>query len=127
MTILNSQGLPFEKQDQLSTGAQLYEQTERASEYLTQNVQAYPIMAVFVAGFIGYGAAYLVHANGSSNRKRREYRPEYRDHPNKMRRDRVPRSGEIIGHDVPDESKERHTEIAVDAGRTMGGGSATSA
>jgi hypothetical protein len=38
----------------------------------------------------------------------------------KMRRDRVPKSDEIIGSDVPDESKERHTEIAVEAGRTMG-------
>jgi hypothetical protein len=36
----------------------------------------------------------------------------------KMRRDRVPKSGEVIGRDVPDESKERHTEIAIEAGRT---------
>ena len=35
-----------------------------------------------------------------------------------MRRDRVPHSGEVIGRDVPDESKERHTEIAIEAGRT---------
>jgi len=27
----------------------------------------------------------------------------------------------VIGTDVPDESKERHTEIAVEAGRTVGG------
>lgn len=40
--------------------------------------------------------------------------------PKKMRRDRVPHSDEIIGRDVPDESKERHTEIAVEVGRTMG-------
>jgi hypothetical protein len=40
--------------------------------------------------------------------------------PNKMRRDRVPHKGEVIGKDVPDESKERHTEIAVDVGRKMG-------
>jgi hypothetical protein len=40
--------------------------------------------------------------------------------PNKMRRDRVPKSDEVIGEDVPDESKERHTEIAIDAGRTTG-------
>jgi len=26
----------------------------------------------------------------------------------------------VIGQDVPDESKERHTEIAVDAGKKMG-------
>ena len=40
--------------------------------------------------------------------------------PNKMRRDRVPHSDEVIGKDVPDESKERHTEIATEAGRTTG-------
>jgi hypothetical protein len=38
----------------------------------------------------------------------------------KMRRDRVPKSDEVIGRDVPDESKERHTEIAVEAGRKVG-------
>jgi hypothetical protein len=42
--------------------------------------------------------------------------------PNKMRRDRVPHQGEVIGKDVPDESKERHTEIAVEVGRKMGEG-----
>jgi len=40
--------------------------------------------------------------------------------PNKMRRDRVPHGGEVIGKDVPDESKERHTEIAVEVGRKLG-------
>ena len=38
----------------------------------------------------------------------------------KTKSNRVPKSGEIIGRDVPDESKERHTEIAVEAGRTVG-------
>ena len=51
---------------------------------------------------------------------------EQRQHPNtgmdqdKMRRDRVPHKGEVIGKDVPDESKERHTEIAVEVGRKLG-------
>ena len=40
--------------------------------------------------------------------------------PNKMRRDRVPHGGEVIGKDMPDESKERHTEIAVEVGRKLG-------
>ena len=40
--------------------------------------------------------------------------------PNKMRRDRVPKKGEVVGKDVPDESKERHTEIAIEAGHTTG-------
>ena len=50
----------------------------------------------------------------------REQRDKHRMDPNKMRRDRVPKSDEVIGEDVPDESKERHTEIAIDAGRTTG-------
>ena len=125
MTILDSQGRPFQQnQDQPSTGTQLYEQSEHARQYVTQNVQSYPIAAVFISSLIGYGLAYLVHGGGNSGRERRAYRPEYRNHPDQMRRDRVPHTGEIIGHDVPDESKERHTEIAVDAGRTMGGGNA---
>ena len=40
--------------------------------------------------------------------------------PNKMQRDRMPKRDEIIGEGVPDESKERHTEIAIEAGRTTG-------
>ena len=68
MTILNSQGLPFEqKQGQPSAGAQLYEQSERARQYVAQNVQSYPFAAVFVAALIGYGVAYLIHAHGQSN------------------------------------------------------------
>ena len=50
----------------------------------------------------------------------REQRHKDEMDPNKMRRDRVPKSDEVIGEDVPDESKERHTEIAIDAGRTAG-------
>ena len=38
----------------------------------------------------------------------------------KTLRRHMPKSGEVIGRDVPDESKERHTEIAVEAGRTVG-------
>jgi hypothetical protein len=35
-----------------------------------------------------------------------------------------PRQGKdqpVVGQDVPDESKERHTEIAVEAGQKVGG------
>jgi hypothetical protein len=39
----------------------------------------------------------------------------------KMRRDRVQHSDEDVGSDVPYESKERHNEIAKDAGRKVGG------
>jgi hypothetical protein len=35
----------------------------------------------------------------------------------KSHRDRDERSNGIVGNDIPDESKERHTEIAVEAGR----------
>ena len=33
---------------------------------------------------------------------------------------RQPEDAPVVGKDVPDESKERHTEIAVDAGRKVG-------
>jgi hypothetical protein len=97
---------------------QLYQKGARASEYMTENVRTYPITALIVAGLIGYAMAYLIHAPSQAHRRERE---RYRLYdPDKMRRDRVPHSGEVIGRDVPDESKERHTEIAVGAGRTIG-------
>jgi len=33
---------------------------------------------------------------------------------------RQPKDVPVVGKDVPDESKERHTEIAVDVGRKLG-------
>ena len=33
---------------------------------------------------------------------------------------RKPQDAPVVGNDVPDESKERHTEIAVEAGRKIG-------
>ena len=103
-----------------AAGEQLYEQGARAGEYLTENVKAYPATALLVAGAIGYGIAYLIHAGDQRSRARRRTGPAYLGNLNKMRRDRMPHSGEVIGRDVPDESKERHTEIAVEAARTMG-------
>src|SRR5262245_57489501 len=44
-------------------GEQTYEQGQRAGEYLTRNVNEYPLAALMVAGAIGYGIAYLVHSN----------------------------------------------------------------
>ena len=44
-------------------GEQTYEQSQRAGEYLTRNVNEYPLAALMVAGAIGYGIAYLVHSN----------------------------------------------------------------
>jgi hypothetical protein len=44
-------------------GEQTYEGGQRAGEYLTRNVNEYPLAALMVAGAIGYGVAYLVHSN----------------------------------------------------------------
>jgi general stress protein YciG len=39
---------------------------------------------------------------------------------NRQERERARQTGKTVGRDVPDESKERHTEIAVEAGRKGG-------
>ena len=44
-----------------AAGDVLYRQGQRASEYLTQNVNEYPLTALLIAGMIGYGLAYLIH------------------------------------------------------------------
>src|SRR5829696_9591150 len=44
-------------------GEQAAELSQRAGEYLTRNVNEYPLAALMVAGAIGYGVAYLVHSN----------------------------------------------------------------
>jgi hypothetical protein len=51
-------------------GGALYEQGSRASEYLTRNVNEYPLAALLIAGAVGYGMAYLMHSSwqgGSSD------------------------------------------------------------
>ena len=45
-----------------AAGDVLYRQGQRAGEYLTQNVNEYPLTALLIAGMIGYGLAYLVHS-----------------------------------------------------------------
>ena len=40
----------------------LYQQGMRAGEYLTENVNEYPLTALLIAGAIGYGIAFLIHA-----------------------------------------------------------------
>jgi|SRR6266404_4799682 len=40
----------------------LYQQSMRAGEYLTENVNEYPLTALLIAGAIGYGIAFLIHA-----------------------------------------------------------------
>jgi hypothetical protein len=44
-----------------------------------------------------------------------------REMDEKSQRDHGVRTGGTVGRDIPDESKERHTEIAVEAGRKYGG------
>ena len=43
-------------------GDALYQQGTRAGEYLTRNVNEYPLAALLIAGAVGYGLAYLIHA-----------------------------------------------------------------
>jgi hypothetical protein len=35
--------------------------TARAGEYLARNVDEYPLPALLLAGFVGYGLGYLIH------------------------------------------------------------------
>ena len=73
-------------------GEQTYEQGQRVGEYLTRNVNEYPLAALMVAGAIGYGIAYLVHSNWQNQGwnwnwsddghrdRRRDHRTERHDH-----------------------------------------------
>jgi hypothetical protein len=47
-------------------GEQAYQQGQRAGEYLTRNVNEYPLAALMIAGALGYGVGYLVHSNWQS-------------------------------------------------------------
>jgi hypothetical protein len=44
-----------------AAGDVLYRQGQRTGEYLTQNVNEYPLAALLIAGMIGYSLAYLIH------------------------------------------------------------------
>jgi hypothetical protein len=65
-----------------AAGDTLYQQGARAGEYVTRNINEYPLTALMIAGAVGYGIAYLVHGgwqtgeNGSSS-ARREHRGEH--------------------------------------------------
>lgn len=54
-----------EQVNQVNTDA-LYEQGARAGEFLTRNVNEYPLAALLIAGMVGYGLGYLIHSNWSS-------------------------------------------------------------
>jgi ElaB/YqjD/DUF883 family membrane-anchored ribosome-binding protein len=51
-------------------GDALYQQGTRAGEYLTRNVNEYPLAALLIAGAVGYGLAYLIHARRTDRRGR---------------------------------------------------------
>ena len=44
-----------------AAGDVLHRQGQRTGEYLTQNVNQYPLAALLIAGVIGYGLVYLIH------------------------------------------------------------------
>ena len=45
---------------------QAREQASQAGEYLARNVREYPFGALVLAGLLGYGLGYLLHAGWSS-------------------------------------------------------------
>ena len=46
-------------------GDTLYQQGARAGQYLTRNVNEYPVAALLIAGMVGYGLAFLIHRSWS--------------------------------------------------------------
>jgi ElaB/YqjD/DUF883 family membrane-anchored ribosome-binding protein len=49
-----------------AAGDVIYEQGARAGQYLTRNVNEYPLTALLLAGLLGYGMAYLMHSRWQS-------------------------------------------------------------
>ena len=45
---------------------------------MTENVKAYPLVAVFVAGMIGYAGGYLIHAKSGAHKLAPQHRYPYR-------------------------------------------------
>lgn len=45
-----------------AAGEVIYRQGARAGEYLTRNVNEYPLSALLIAGAIGYAVGYLIHS-----------------------------------------------------------------
>jgi hypothetical protein len=57
-----AQELAQRTREQASTATDvLYQQGTRAGEYLSRNVNEYPLPALLIAGAIGYGLGYLIH------------------------------------------------------------------
>ena len=60
--VATAQELARRARDQAgAAGDVLYRQGQRAGEYLTENVNEYPLTALLIAGVVGYGLAYLIH------------------------------------------------------------------
>ena len=58
----DAQDLARRARDQATAASDaLYQQGMRAGEYLTENVNEYPLTALLIAGAIGYGIAFLIH------------------------------------------------------------------
>jgi len=58
-----AQDLARRAREQAGTaGDMLYRQGQRAGEYLSENVNEYPLAALLIAGMIGYGLAFLIHS-----------------------------------------------------------------
>jgi ElaB/YqjD/DUF883 family membrane-anchored ribosome-binding protein len=55
------------EQASMATDA-LYQQGNRAGEYLSRNINEYPFAALLIAGAVGYGLAYLIHAQWQDSR-----------------------------------------------------------
>jgi hypothetical protein len=57
------QGAAIETSKQVSdAAAKTYDQGAQASEYVSRNTAEQPLLALLIAGAIGYGIAYMIHA-----------------------------------------------------------------
>jgi ElaB/YqjD/DUF883 family membrane-anchored ribosome-binding protein len=58
-----AQDLAQRAREQAGTaGDVLYRQGQRAGEYISENVNEYPLTALLIAGMVGYGLAFLIHS-----------------------------------------------------------------
>ena len=55
----------------------------------------------------------------ATDQRQQGQRTGQRNMPNERMRGAVGQKHGVVGNDIPDESKERHTEIAVEAGRKL--------
>jgi ElaB/YqjD/DUF883 family membrane-anchored ribosome-binding protein len=66
----------------------LVQQGTQAGQYLTRNVNEYPLTALLIAGAIGYGLGYLIHSGWTSEgRGGRSHDDDRRDSQDRRRHD----------------------------------------